>query len=116
MRQAGVLAAAGIVALETMRGRLAEDHDNARALAEGLASLPGLTLDTPPVLTNIVYVKVAGSRWRNRAVVEELKRQDVLCNAVGDRRIRLVTHHDVGRDGIQAALAAMGRALDIVPV
>ncbi len=110
MRQAGVLAAAGLVALETMRDRLAEDHDNARRLAERLAAIPGLTLDTPPILTNIVYVKVAGARSRNRAIVAELKTRGILCNAVGEDRIRFVTHHDVDRAAIETAAGAVSDA------
>jgi len=112
MRQAGVLAAAGLVALETMRERLAEDHDNARRLAERLAAIPGLELDTPPIITNIVYVKVAGARSRNRAIVAELKRRGVLCNPRGEDRIRFVTHHDVDRAAVDAAAAAAREAVE----
>jgi threonine aldolase len=111
MRQVGVLAAAGIVALETMRDRLAEDHANARALADGLGAMEGLRLDVPAQLTNIVYVTVAGARWRNRAVVDALKQQQVLCNAVADDRIRFVTHHGIERSDIDAALVAVRGAL-----
>src|SRR6185436_17343600 len=95
MRQAGVLAAAGLVGLTTMRQRLGEDHDNARALAAGLGSISGLSLDTPAIITNIVYVKVSGARFRNRQVAAELKKDGVLCNAVGDERLRFVTHHGI---------------------
>jgi threonine aldolase len=110
MRQAGVLAAAGLVALETMRDRLGEDHENAGRLAAGLAAIDGLRLDTPLLLTNIVYVKVAGRRWRNRDIVGELQRRGVLCNAVGDDRLRLVTHHGIGPIDIATALDAMALA------
>lgn len=115
MRQAGVLAAAGIVALETMRERLVEDHDNARALADGLAAVPGVALDVPPLLTNIVYVRVAGPRWRNREMVASLKSQGILCNAVADDRIRFVTHHGISREEIGTAVAAAGRAAGASP-
>src|SRR5678816_1654385 len=106
-RQAGVLAAAGLVALETMRDRLGEDHENARNLAAGLAGVDGLSLDTPVMLTNIVYVKVAGRRWRNREIVAELQRRGVLCNPVADDRLRLVTHFGIGPEEIAKALDAM---------
>jgi len=110
MRQAGVLAAAGIVALETMRDRLGEDHDNARELAAGIAELAGkggLSLDVPRVLTNIIYVRVAGERLRNRAITAALKERGILCNAVGDSRIRFVTHDGITRADIGTALAAI---------
>ena len=111
MRQVGVLAAAGLVGLTTMVGRLGEDHENARILAEGLAGVEGLTLDTPAVLTNIVYVKVAGPAWRNRGVVAALKGVGVLCNAVGDERMRFVTHHGIERRHIETTLLAVQAAM-----
>ena len=115
MRQAGVLAAAGIVALESMRDRLGEDHDNARELAAGLAQIPEISLDVPRVQTNIVYVKVAGPRLRNRAITAALKERGVLCNAVGDSRIRFVTHHGITRADIGTALAAVAACTASVP-
>ena len=104
MRQAGVLAAAGILALTTMRERLVEDHDNARRLADGLSSIPGLTLDIPALLTNIVYVRISGPRFRNRAISADLKTRGVLCNAVADDRLRFVTHHGITGHDIDAAI------------
>jgi threonine aldolase len=111
MRQAGVLAAAGLVGLTTMVERLGEDHDNARRLANGLAGITGLALDTPALLTNIVYVKVAGPAWHNRSVAAALKAEGILCNAVGDERIRFVTHHGIGPRDIDTALSAVSRAM-----
>jgi len=113
MRQVGVLAAAGLVALETMRDRLVEDHANARRLAGGLARIAGLTLDTPELITNIVYVKIAGPRSRNRSIVAGLSARGVLCNAVGEDRIRLVTHHDVDRAGVETAIEAMREVVEV---
>ncbi|HKY32779.1 MAG TPA: GntG family PLP-dependent aldolase [Candidatus Polarisedimenticolia bacterium] len=110
MRQAGVLAAAGLVAMETMRGRLGEDHARARALAEGLRDIRGLTLEAPAPPTNILYARVAGPRWTNRALVQSLRARGVLCNAVGEARIRCVTHHDVGDAEIEQALGAFRAA------
>jgi len=115
MRQAGVLAAAGLVGLTTMRERLGEDHDNAAALAAGLGTLPGLDLDTPTLLTNIVYVKVSGVAGRNRLIVADLKGRGVLCNAVGADRIRFVTHHGIERRDIDAAIAAARLAVQSAP-
>jgi threonine aldolase len=93
-----------------MRQRLVEDHDNARALADALASIPDLSLDVPPLLTNIVYVRVAGASWRNREIVAALKSLGVLCNAVGDDRMRFVTHHGITRADVETAYAAVSRA------
>jgi len=92
MRQAGVLAAAGIVALDTMIERLAEDHRHARLLAQRLASLPGLGIDVASIQTNIVMVHVADAD----AMVAQLATRGVLANAEGPTRIRLVTHRHIG--------------------
>lgn len=110
MRQAGVLAAAGIVGLTTMRDRLAEDHENARRLADGLSRVPGLTLDIPDPLTNIVYVRTTGPRFHNRGIAADLKTRGVLCNAVGDDRLRFVTHHGITDADIDSALAQVMHA------
>lgn len=102
MRQTGVLAAAGLVALDTMVVRLAEDHANARTLAEGLAELPGVTCDLSRVQTNIVYFDVAGM---NAARFEdECRRRDLLGGATGAHRVRFVTHHGIVAADIQDAL------------
>jgi threonine aldolase len=111
MRQAGVLAAAGLVALETMRGRLAEDHANARTLADGLAGFSWLRLEIPEPITNIVYAQITnGPRYTNRRFVAALRERGVLCNAVRGHRVRWVTHHDVSRADILAALEAVPAA------
>lgn len=101
MRQAGVLAAAGIVSLEQMVERLLEDHANARLLVEGLAEIPGVDVDPAGVRTNIVYFDVAGdaAAWCRR-----LGEQGVRMFATGPRRLRAVTHANVTRAEIQEAL------------
>ncbi len=106
MRQVGVLAAAGIVALEEMVERLPEDHANARRLAEGLAELPGISVDLETVQTNILYVSFDGGGLSGAEFVERLADRGVLCIAFDDGRVRLVTHPDVDREGIEHALAA----------
>jgi len=113
MRQAGVLAAAGIVALERMVDRLAEDHANARALAEGLARQPGLSLDLASVQTNIVIFRVAGPAGaspaeRVQALVHGCAARKVRVHAIGPDAIRCVTHKDVDADDIRRALDAFG--------
>lgn len=102
MRQVGVLAAAGLVALQEMVDRLAEDHRRARALAEGLAELPGVSVDPRRVQTNIVLVEVDGAQ----AVVEALRPKGVLALALGPRTIRLVIHRHVDDRGVQRAVVA----------
>jgi threonine aldolase len=105
MRQAGVIAAAGIVALERMVDRLAEDHANARALAEGLAPLPGLSVDLARVQTNIVIVRVARAGGVQELVEGGLARK-VKLHAIGPQAIRCVTHKDVDAEDIARALQA----------
>lgn len=111
MRQAGVLAAAGLVALERMVDRLAEDHGNARRLARGLAGLPGLQLDPGRVQTNIVIVRVAGTgrgpaAALTRQLVEGCAARKVRVHAIGPAAIRCVTHKDVDAEDIDRALEA----------
>jgi len=102
MRQVGVIAAAGIVSLETMVGRLAQDHENARLLAEGLATLPGIRLDPASVQTNIVAFELEG--WEPPDFLAALKEAGVLAVPFGPHRIRMVTHNDVSREDIEKAL------------
>jgi threonine aldolase len=107
LRQAGIVAAAGLYALDHNVERLAEDHENARVLAEGLAELPGATIDASKVETNIVIFDVddAPSRWA------ELAEAGVEVTPVGPTRLRAVTHLDVDRAGIDEALEAFRRVL-----
>jgi len=105
MRQAGVLAAAGIVALEQMVERLSEDHANARLLAEGLAQTPGLRVDLPGVRTNIVYFDVAADApFDAAALCRRLGAEGVRMLNTGLRRLRAVTHANVTRAEILMAL------------
>lgn len=107
MRQAGVLAAAGLVALESMVDRLAEDHENARVLAEGLAGLSGLDVDLATVQTNIVSLGVKETGLGAPAFAAACRDRGLLMNAMSPTRVRLVTHKDVDR-------AAVLRAIEIV--
>ncbi len=93
MRQAGILAAAGIIALETMTERLAEDHARARALSDGLKRMNGLVLDHPSPATNMVYFLLKPDMpFSTSEFVEKFKEQGVLIDAAGKRYFRLVTH------------------------
>lgn len=106
MRQAGVLAAAGLLAVTTMVARLADDHRRARALAEALGGLEGVRVDLATVQTNMVYLGTDDAR----ALVPRLAREGVLANAMGPRAVRLVTHLDVGDDDVAYAAEAIARA------
>jgi threonine aldolase len=114
MRQAGVIAAAGIVALEQMVDRLAEDHANARRLAEGLAKLPRLRVELANVQTNIVIfgVERPGGPGLANAATSELvagcAARKVKIHAIGPTSIRCVTHKDVDAEDIERALEAFG--------
>jgi threonine aldolase len=107
MRQAGVLAAAGLVALETLVPRLAEDHANARLLAEALGRGRGVRV--APVETNIVVATLEGRTAPG--VVAALRAAGVLASAMDTRTVRLVTHRDISREDCGRAGAAIERAL-----
>jgi len=102
MRQAGVLAAAGLIALEEMPKRLAEDHANARLIAEHLVDLPQIELDLATVQTNIVIFALKEDGKADELVLR-LKRRGVLCGTVGHNSVRFVTHHDVDRAACEQA-------------
>jgi threonine aldolase len=107
MRQSGLLAACGLVALDTMIERLAEDHVNASRLALGISSLPGIIVDMRSVQTNMVY---ALTRVPAAELAARLAEARVLCLALAPHRVRLVTHVDVDADDIDRALAAFREA------
>jgi threonine aldolase len=106
MRQAGVLAAPGLIALEEMPARLHEDHANARFLAEGLARIKGIRLDPRRVQTNIVILEIEGG-MSAAEVTKELAERQILASGIGPKHIRFVTHMDVSRSDCEQALAAM---------
>jgi threonine aldolase len=108
MRQAGVIAAAGIVALESMVERLAEDHDNAHALAEGLSKVPGVRIDPASVQTNIVVSSVDDGV----AFQRKLRDAGVLTTAFGPTRVRMVTHYGIERADVEEALDRVRRVAE----
>ena len=108
MRQAGIIAAGGVFALRHHVKRLADDHANAKRLAEGLAALPGIKLDPATVETNLVFFDLAGSLDASTAV-ERMLAHGVRMGALGPRTIRAVTHLDVSAHGIERALDAARR-------
>ena len=112
MRQAGVLAAAGIVALETMIDRLEQDHARARNLAAGLANIPGLILDPGTPFTNMVFLELDRTIPIGAArIAESCGRQGVRVGVVSQRRFRLVTHYWIDDRGIERAVEAFKQAV-----
>ncbi len=111
MRQAGILAAPGLIALEQMTQRLAEDHANARYLAEQIAALPNVEIDLETVQTNIVIFSLRHQADAN-ALVTRLKSRGVLASQVlGPHTLRLVTHHDVDRAACESAAAILAEEI-----
>ncbi len=110
MRQVGILAAAGLVALSESPERLHEDHQNARTLAYGVANLPGVAIDLNTVATNIVIFDVAGTHRESTAICEELKQRGVLAFGIG-KSIRMVTHCNVSAADIEKTIEIMAELL-----
>lgn len=111
MRQVGVLAAAGLIALEQTPKRLFDDHCNAKFLAEGLSRIRGITIDPAKVATNIVVFEVSGTGLASAEISARLKREGVLINGINPRQMRAVTHYDVTREDCAHALEKLASAL-----
>ncbi len=114
MRQAGIIAAAGILSLTEMIDRLAEDHVNAKKLAEGLANIPAITIEPETVETNILFFGVRGPDGQlsdTAPLVEAVAREGILFSGGDDGRIRAVTHYGITAADIDQALAAVERAV-----
>ena len=112
MRQAGVLAAAGLIALEKMPKRLGEDHANAKYLAAELSRLPGIRVDAANVQTNIVIFDVSGTGLPPSEISKALKQERVLINGVNATLMRAVTHYDVTRADCERAVEVMASVLE----
>jgi threonine aldolase len=111
MRQVGVLAGAGLVALEEGPKLLPVDHDNAQLLAQGLAKIPGIQIDPAKVQTNIVIFDVGRTRFSATELVAKLDQRQVRTGAVDGTRIRLVTHRDVSRADCEQAVRVIGEVI-----
>ena len=111
MRQAGIIAAAGIVALQQMVDRIAEDHKNARRLAEGIARIHGLSIDLARVQTNIVYFEVATDQLTAQKLVAQLSGRGIRLLCVGPSRLRMVTHYGISAEDVDLALAALAEVM-----
>lgn len=111
MRQVGVLAAAGLIALEESPKNLHRDHENAKFLADGLAKMKGISLDPANVMTNIVIFDVRATGRTAAEICSELGKRKILSGPTDKYSIRMVTHCDVNRAGIENALAAIAEVL-----
>ncbi|MEI7555788.1 low-specificity L-threonine aldolase [Candidatus Chlorohelix sp.] len=111
MRQAGILAAAGLISLTEMTKRLGKDHYNAQRLAEGLQQVRGLEIDLETVQTNIVMADTTGSGRTADEWVTSLKQKGILINSMGPYTIRFVTHYEVEQSGIDEALTVISSFL-----
>ena len=113
MRQAGIIAAAGIVALRSMVDRLAEDHRNARRLAEGIAGIPGLFTEPDRVQTNILYIDLVDQHFSDDEFMTLLEKQGLRLSHPGPARFRMLTHYGIGATEIDAALAALRSVMQV---
>ncbi len=111
MRQAGVLAAAGLVALDNMIDRLADDHANARRLAQGLANIDGLTVDPDSIQTNIVIFQVDPSLGPSAKLIGALDSEGVKVSSPGPKAIRMVTHRHISSDDVEETLSRTSKAV-----
>lgn len=112
MRQAGVIAAAGIISLEKMTKRLEEDHIRAKKLAEGLRQIPGLVVDAGSPSTNMVYLNLSDDVQLSAGqIVEKMKKYGVVLDSENSRRFRLVTHYWIDDTGVEKAIAAFREVL-----
>lgn len=111
MRQVGIIAAAGLYAIEHHVDRLKEDHKNAKRLAQGLNDLKGISIDPEQVETNIVLFDIDNPQMTAFTLSEEMKKYGVLIHAIGNNKVRLVTHLDVTSEEIEFALEAFEKVL-----
>ena len=112
MRQAGVIAAAALYALDNHVERLVEDHRNARVLARAIADTPGLRLDPPEVETNLIWFEVEAELGTAQAVAAALKRRGVLVHVAGPHTLRACTHLDVSAAQVERAAEAIRLTAD----
>jgi threonine aldolase len=112
MRQAGIIAAAGIVALTEMAERLAEDHVHAKRLAAGIAAIPGLAIDQSRVRTNILYFALTDRRFTDEEFLRRLGKKGVRVSHTAPGRFRILTHYGIEAEHIDRALAALRKVME----
>ena len=111
MRQAGILAAAGIISLNEMVRRLAEDHANAKKLAVGLAETPGLSIDPDRIHTNIIFFEVTHADMKPEQFVQQIETEGVRMLPVGGQKVRAVTHYHITSADIDRALGVISKVM-----
>ncbi len=111
MRQAGILAAAGIVALENMTGRIIEDHNNARALAEGISNIEGIIINPDVIKTNIIYFSLDHSKINSELLLGKMLEKNIHFFELGPSLFRLVTHAGISEDDINFVIGEFDRIL-----
>jgi len=111
MRQAGVIAAAGIVALQEMVERMAEDHINAKKLAEGISQIDGLSIEPGKVKTNIIYFDLTDSSMTNEQFIKGLEKKGVRLLGLGPAHFRMVTHYGINSQDIDSTLMALAEVM-----
>lgn len=111
MRQCGIIAAAGITALEQMTDRIADDHANAQRLAQGIACIPGLSIEPERVQTNIVYFDMVSRQIKAEELVSQLGDKGVKILKLGPSRFRAVTHYGINSEDIDFTLTAIGEIM-----
>ena len=111
MRQAGIIAAPGIVALQKMVSRLRTDHENAKLLAEKLSRIDGVQIDTKKIQTNIVIFDIATRTVKSDGFINELERDGILALTQGENRVRIVTHWGIEKEHIERTASAIERIL-----
>jgi len=107
MRQAGIIAAAGIVALEKMVSRLQDDHENAKRLAEAIAKIKGIQVDLKRVQTNMVLLNTSGLKVDDKFVLSKLKEKGILVSMMGKHTLRMVTHLGIERAHVEETIEAV---------
>ena len=112
MRQSGIIAAAGITALEQMVDRIAEDHANAQRLAEGIARITGLAIEPEKVQTNIIYFNLVSRRFTVEKLVTQLNNKGIKILQVAPTRLRAVTHYGISAEDIDLTLTALGQTME----
>jgi threonine aldolase len=112
MRQSGIIAAAGITALEQMVDRIAEDHTNAQRLAEGIAHITGLAIEPEKVQTNIIYFNLVSQRFTIEKLVTQLSNKGIKILQVAPTRLRAVTHYGISAEDIDLTLTALGQTME----
>lgn len=111
MRQAGILAAAGIIALTDMIQRLSEDHENAKLLAKGLKYIEGIHISMDTVQSNIVMVDISSPKYSSYSLVDKLKEKGILASDINSSRIRFVTHKYISKDDIEHTISVFKEIL-----